>query len=85
MTRDVVFDDQEIVRDLGWQPPIEVDTALQATVRSWDLEEAARQASARRPGLRGRLTDTVFDLGQRIVRMIRSRREARSARAAHST
>lgn len=85
LTRDVVFDDQEIVRDLGWQPPIEVDTALQATVRSWDLEEAARQASARRPGLRGRLTDTVFDLGQRIVRMIRSRREARSARAAHST
>ena len=63
LTRDVVFDDQEIVRDLGWQPPIEVDTALQATVRSWDLEQAAQKAPARRPGLRGRLTDAVFDLG----------------------
>ncbi len=85
LNRDVVFDDQEIVRELGWQSPIEVDTALQATVRSWDLEAAAKQAPARRPGLRGRLTDATFDLGQRIVRMIRSRRDARSTREAHST
>ncbi|MDJ0942259.1 MAG: NAD-dependent epimerase/dehydratase family protein [Kiloniellales bacterium] len=85
LTRDVVFDDQEIVRDLGWQPPIEVDTALLATVRSWDLEAAAQQAPARRPGLRGRLTDAVFDLGERIVRMLRSRRDSRDTREAHST
>ncbi len=85
LTRDVVFDDQEVVRELGWQPPIEVDTALQATVRSWDLEQAVQQPPARRSGLRGRVTDAVFDLGQRIVRMIRSRRDARETREAHST
>lgn len=85
LTRDVVFDDQEIVRELGWQPPIEVDTALQAIVRSWDLEQAVQETPARRPGLRGRVTDAVFDLGQRVVRMIRNRRDARETREAHST
>ncbi len=85
LTRDVVFDDQEIIQELGWQPPIEVDTALQATVRSWDLEQAAQQAPMRRSGLRGRVTDAAFALGQRILRMIRNRRDARETREAHST
>ena len=85
LTADVVFDDQEIVQALAWEPPIEVDTALQATVRSWRLDQETEAAPQRRPGLGGRITDLVFDLAERAVRLKRGRSGDETAKAASSS
>ena len=85
LTEDVVFDDQDIVQALAWNPPIDVDRALQATVRSWRLDQTSDAAPERRPGLAGRITDLVFDLAERAVRLKRGRSGEETAKATSSS
>ncbi len=77
LTEDIVFDDQEIAKTLSWEAPIEVDTALRATVQSWRLDQGAGRPEPdthAKPGLRDRFFEFIYGLAERAVRFSRNRR-----------
>ena len=77
LTEDIVFDDQEIAKTLSWEAPIEVDTALRATVQSWRLDQDAGRPEPEaetKPGIRDRFFEFIYGLSERAVRFSRNRR-----------